>query len=85
MSGLARIGDESDHGGHIISGSSTLLVNGIGAARAGDMHECPIHGHGTTPITGAGPATNEGRQLATAGCVAGCGAVILGGSPNVLG
>lgn len=78
MPAVARLGDTSDHGGHITTASPNVTANGIGVAKAGDLHSCPISGHGTTPLT---PSINS--QLITIGATAGCGATIVTGSPNV--
>ena len=83
---VARLGDTSDHGGYIISVTTTrTYCNGILVARLGDMHSCPIPGHGITPLVSSPDMTiqAEGKVLATVGSVAGCGAVINSGSPNV--
>lgn len=84
MSAVARLGDTSDHGGTIISASTNTKANSLGVARAGDLHDCPRRGHGVTPLT---PITTKtfvnGRLVITVGAVAGCGAVIITGSPNV--
>jgi uncharacterized Zn-binding protein involved in type VI secretion len=80
----ARLGDRTDHGGTIISGASRTLVNGISAARKGDLHSCPLKGHGVTPITTGSSSVNiEGRPSARVGDRTGCGAVITSGSPDV--
>lgn len=79
MPAVARLNDTSSHGGHIISGDSTVLINGRPAARQGNMHQCPISGHGTTPLTSIATKSN----LITVGAHAGCGAIINSGSPNV--
>ena len=79
MSAVARLGDTSNHGGTITTASSTVKVNGIGAAMHGDMHSCPISGHGVTPLTKISTKT----KLITVGATAGCGAVINVGSPDV--
>jgi len=53
--------------------------------RVGDLHVCPIPGHGTTVIVsgGATKATVGGLALAINGSVAGCGAVLNSGfAPN---
>lgn len=79
----ARFGDVSSHGGTIITGSLTTIINGRPAARMGDMHVCPIPYHGVTPIvTGSLKTTTDGRPNARMGDIAGCGAVIVGGSLN---
>jgi uncharacterized Zn-binding protein involved in type VI secretion len=79
----ARLGDTSTHGGTIITGSLTTMINGRPAARMGDMHACPIPYHGVTPIvTGSLKTTTDGRPNARIVDVTGCGAVIVGGSLN---
>jgi uncharacterized Zn-binding protein involved in type VI secretion len=83
MSAVARLGDPSSHGGTIISASSDVKANGIGVARQGDMHNCPIRGHGVTPLTAIAQTKTNGRQTITVGATAGCGATIVSGSPNV--
>ena len=80
----ARLGDASSHGGTIITGSVTTLVNGRPVARMGDLHVCPIPGHGvTTIVSGSINIATDGRPNARMGDVAGCGAMIIGGSLNV--
>ncbi len=81
----ARLGDTSSHGGTIITGSLTTMVNGRPAARMGDMHVCPIPYHGVTPIvTGSLKTTTDGRPNAGLGDITGCGAVIVGGSLDTM-
>lgn len=80
---VARMGDHSSHGGIIISGNSSVLVNGKASACSGDLHQCPIKDHGITPITGSGKALINGIARVRVGDVAGCGAVITEGSPTV--
>lgn len=82
---LARLGDGSSHGGTIISGASKTLINGKPAARKGDLHTCPIPGHGITAITsGNGNVIIEGQPAARIGDSIGCGAVITEGSPDAV-
>lgn len=82
---LARLGDQSSHGGTIISASSNaLLANGLAVAVDGDLHRCPIEGHGVTPLTSSSRNTSGGKGLIRAGDRAGCGAVVITGSPDVL-
>lgn len=57
----------------------------IPAARLGDMHQCPIKGHGTTAIISAsGDTLIDGFGAARVGDVCGCGAVITQGFPTVI-
>jgi len=38
----ARMGDTTAHGGTIMLGSPNVLIGGMPAARATDMHVCPM-------------------------------------------
>jgi len=80
---VARLGDLSSHGGSIISASSTVFADGIPVARVGDLHACPIPGHGTTAISaGSGRFVCEGDVIAVVNSTVGCGAIITTGSPK---
>jgi uncharacterized Zn-binding protein involved in type VI secretion len=86
MRALARLGDGSDHGGTIVSASSSVTADGKGVAREGDSHSCPITGHGTTALSHGTPPTTitvDGRKAIYVGDTAGCGAAITSGSPTV--
>lgn len=79
----ARVGDPSTHGGVIVTGAARTLVNGKKAARLGDLHVCPIPGHGVRPIVTGSPDTFiEGQKAARVGDRIACGAVIVDGSPD---
>jgi uncharacterized Zn-binding protein involved in type VI secretion len=55
------------------------------AATLGDMHSCPIKGHGTTPIvSGSGSLTVNGKPTACVGDTTGCGATIIEGAPVMM-
>lgn len=43
MPNLIRLGDSTDHGGQVISASSTLRYDGRFVARKGDQVSCPKH------------------------------------------
>ena len=67
----------------IITGAMRSMVNGKPAARMGDLHVCPIPGHGITPImTGSLDTATEGMPDARIGDITACGAVIVTGSLN---
>lgn len=77
---VARLGDMSDHGGTIISSCKKTYAEGKLVARVGDMHSCPIEGHGVTAIqTGSPNHTVEDAKCARTGSITGCGASIIGG------
>ena len=79
----ARLGDPSSHGGVIITAAARTLVNGLPVARMGDLHACPMPGHGITPIVvGSATSLTEGCPNARLGDIAACGAVIVAGSGN---
>lgn len=54
MSLAARMGDTCAHGGTIILGCPTVLIENMPAARVGDMHVCPMVTPGTPPIPHVG-------------------------------
>jgi uncharacterized Zn-binding protein involved in type VI secretion len=80
--GVARVGDTISHGGHIISGSTNRLANGLGIARLGDAVHCDTHGD--VVITSASTkAKANGLGIARVGDSVSCGATIISGSGNV--
>ena len=84
MPPIIRLGDTSSHGGTIITASAkNLAANGIAVAVSQDLHACPLPGHGVTPVSSTARTTSNGRPVLTNGCVAGCGAVMNGGSATV--
>lgn len=84
MPAVARIGDPSSHGGTIVAGSGNVNADGTGIARVGDMHVCPIPGHGSTPLQGgSGTVLVNGQPCIRVGDSAGCGATIVSGAGNV--
>ncbi len=83
---IARLADRSSHGGTIITACQKTYAGGRRIARKGDLHACPISGHGVTPIVGnVSPLIiTEGRNTAKVGSVAGCGAVIVTGDVKTI-
>ena len=81
--GIARQGDTGSHGGEIVTGSDTIVVNGRPLARVGDTYACPIHGNNPI-ISGAQSVFAEGVLVAHVGSMTACGAVITSGSPNTI-
>jgi len=74
---VIRLGDETDHGGKVISVSSGTIVMGMEAALEDDMTFCPKC-KGKFPIKpdGAG-ARHEGRPYGYDGDVAAYGAKLI--------
>ena len=84
-SAVVCLGDSSSHGGTIVSGSPQFTVKGRSVARMGDLHQCPMKGHGMTPIvSGSDRLLDQGRPVARAGDVTGCGAVLVANNPLLL-
>ena len=85
MRAVVRLGDSSSHGGTVITASSRVRVGGALVARIGDLHSCPVPGHGITAITtGAARCKVEGSPVARAGDMAGCGAVLIASQSKVV-
>ncbi|GEM_PF-5597052 len=53
--GFVLIGDNTTHGGQVISASSTMVVNGKKVALVGDKVNCPKEGHGINAIIEGSP------------------------------
>lgn len=71
MSFAARMGDSCAHGGTIVVGCPTVLIENMPAARVGDMHVCPMVTPGVPPIPHVGgPILPPGSPT-----------VLIGGTP----
>lgn len=89
MPPAARVGDPSGHPGVITGpGIPTVLIAGMPAATAGDLHTCsfpPPAVHPPTPIAkGSATVLIGGKPAARVGDMAGCGAPIVAGAFTVL-
>lgn len=78
----------TDHPGVVITGFTSVLINGWPAARVTDKHVCvmpPTAGpHPPSTIIKGSTSVFIGRQpAARVGDLTGCGASITTGSPNV--
>lgn len=83
MRSIVRIGDSSDHGGTMVSAGGHFTVNGKLACVNGDLHICPIKGHGTTSVSSSYSLSSSGKSVTLTGDKAGCGATLVQGSPDV--
>jgi uncharacterized Zn-binding protein involved in type VI secretion len=90
MPAAARISDKTGHPGSITGpGVATVLIGGLPAAVAGDMHACtmpPTAGpHPPSPFSKGSLTVRIGSRAALrVGDMAGCGAPILAGAPTVV-
>lgn len=80
------VGDSTDHGGKVISGSPNRDIDGKAIARLGDKVECPQYYPGGRPhginkiITAHNAVTVDGIPVAVHGCATECGCKLIGGS-----
>jgi uncharacterized Zn-binding protein involved in type VI secretion len=90
MPPAARVGDVSTHGGVVTGpGVATVLIGGMPAAVAGDLHVCSLPPSGHQPTSSPFPAGSAtvligGRPSlrSTDTCI--CGAMVAVGAPTVL-
>jgi uncharacterized Zn-binding protein involved in type VI secretion len=77
-----RVGDTTDHGGRVISGDDTRIINDRKVARLGDLVDCPLHGLTRIISTNAAAEFTGDRRTAHLGCLTSCGARVVTGSDN---
>jgi uncharacterized Zn-binding protein involved in type VI secretion len=84
---IITVGDKTDHGGAVISGSPTHDIRGRAIARLGDQVNCPQSyprgkPHGVNKITSAyNSFTVNGVLVAVEGCTTQCGCKLIGSLP----
>jgi uncharacterized Zn-binding protein involved in type VI secretion len=89
MASAVRVGDVSIHGGTIIGpGVTNVLIGGMPAAVAGDMHVCalPPNAHQPTAspfAAGSSTVLIAGRPALRTSDTCGCGASAAVGEPTV--
>ncbi len=90
MAAAARVTDVSTHGGVITGpGVPTVLIGGMPAAVAGDIHVCAIppvaHQPTVSPFpVGSTTVMIQGRQALRTGDICACGASAAVGLPTVI-
>ena len=88
---IITVGDKTDHGGTVVSGSATHNVHGRAIARVGDQVDCPQSypggkSHGINKIkTGHSTLTVNGVPVAVEGCTTECGCKLIGSVPATVG
>lgn len=81
--GVVLLGDNTSHGGKVITASSKITVNGKTVALIGDLVSCPLKGHGTNPIVeGASQRSCAGRAVVVDGCQSQCGCKVISSAAN---
>jgi uncharacterized Zn-binding protein involved in type VI secretion len=90
MPSAVRVGDVSNHGGTVVGpGVATVLIGGMPAAVAGDMHVCALPPVGHQPTASPFPMGSAtvlvgGRPLLRTTDACGCGAMAAVGAPTVI-
>lgn len=88
---IITVGDSTDHGGKVISGSPTHDIDGKPIARVGDKVACPLFYPGGKPhginkiVTAHQTVEVGGVPVAVAGCKTECGCTLLGKSRATVG
>jgi len=88
---IITVGDDTDHGGKVISGSPTHDIGGRAIARLGDEVNCPQHypdgrQHGINKIVTAHPTfTVGGIRVAVEDCLTECGCRLIGNASATVG
>ena len=83
MPGAARLTDQISHGGQIVTGSDNVLIDGLPAARLGDVVACDLDGEQHI-VTASPDVLVNGIGAARIGDRISCNATIVTGSDNVL-
>ncbi|ACC76024.1 PAAR domain-containing protein [Paraburkholderia phymatum] len=88
---IIRVGDSTDHGGEVITGSPTHKLGGKPIARLNDLVECPQRypdgrPHGVNRIIEAHPTFAVGGvRVALHGHHTECGCALIGSSVGSIG
>lgn len=88
---IITVGDKTDHGGTVISGSPNHNIRGKGIARLGDKVVCPLPYPGGKPhgvnkiVTGHDTLTIDGVPVAVEGSATECGCKLIGSLPATVG
>lgn len=90
MPAAARVGDITNHGGAIVGpGCPTVLIGGMPAAVAGDLHICALPPTGHQPTSSPFPVGSTtvlvgGKPALRTTDACGCGAMAAVGAPTVM-
>lgn len=88
MGNTVKIGDkDTGHGSHpptpVITGSTTVKVDGLPLARKGDV--LAAHGHDRNICGGSSSVFIDGQPAARTGDAVSCGGVLIGGGSVNIG
>ena len=84
MKKVIRIGDQTSHGGVVISGAAKTSMFGKQVALLGDQVSCPQKDHGVCPIVEGDPNwLIDGKPVALEGHKTACGAALISSMPEL--
>ncbi len=81
---IITVGDDTDHGGKVISGSPNHTIAGRAIARVGDLVSCPQRYPGGRPhgvnaiVEGHRTYSVDNKAVAVDGCMTACGCKLIG-------
>lgn len=88
---IITVGDKTDHGGTVISGSPSHDIRGRAIARLGDQVDCPqfypggkLHGINKI-VTAHSSFIIDGVPVAVDGCTTECGCKLIASLPATVG
>ena len=86
MMDLIRLDDDTDHGGKVITASTTMRFDGRFVARKGDEVSCPRHPDvkPNVILDGDSSMTDAGVPIARHGDKATCGCALISSLTSVL-
>lgn len=76
---ISREGDDTSHGGKVISVTGTIVIDGRRNARVGDWVSCPKHGDNQIEDPG-GAMLDNGVAVVLHGCRSACGSTVISAS-----
>ncbi|WP_211452814.1 PAAR domain-containing protein [Collimonas antrihumi] len=88
---IITVGDSTDHGGKVISGSPTHQIDGRAIARLDDLVDCPMHypdgrPHGINKIIeGHATYSVDNKPVAIDGSRTECGCQLIGSVTATVG
>ncbi len=84
MKHVIRIGDQTSHGGKVVSAAANFDIMGKQVARLGDKCTCPQRGHdGCVIVEGDSSWLIDGIPVALEGHKTSCGAVLISSLGNL--
>ena len=71
------LGDNTSHGGKVISASSSFEIEGKNAALLNDSVSCPEHGNNRITECDISAYEENGKGIVLHGCKTECGSVVI--------